>query len=96
MTIPILNTGSGTLANNQLGQIQRTFPRLEPSLVEIRLDITMFQAGDQLFVVLLLGAIFCHELSADVKHLTAGNGDVSLSVFCLIAIFRRAEMELVV
>lgn len=96
MTIPILNTGSGILANNQLGQIQCTLPRLKPSFVEIRLDITMFQPGDQLFVVLLLGAIFCHELSTDVKHLTTGKGDASLSVLFLIAIFRCAELGFIV
>lgn len=96
MTIPILNTSSGILANNQLGQIQRTFPRLKPSLIEIRLDITMFQPGDQLFVVFLLGAIFCHELGADVKHLPTGKGDASLSVLFLIAGLRCIELEFVV
>lgn len=66
--------GRHALGGDELGQIERAFPRLESPLVEIGLDVALFQAGDEFFV-LVVGCVFGHELGADIKHLSPGEGE---------------------
>lgn len=66
--------GCNTLSGNELGQVERAFPRLEAALVEVGLDVALFQAGDELFV-LVVGGVLGHELGADVEDFSPGEGE---------------------
>lgn len=89
MTIAIDITNS-IVTHDPLCQIHRTLPCLETSFIEVRLKITMLKPGDQLLIILF--AVFCHELGTDVKDFTTGNGQIIL----LIVSFGYTELKLVV
>lgn len=69
--------GRYALGGDELGQIERAFPRLETPLVEVGLDVALFQTRDEFFV-LVVGCVFGHELGADIKHLSPGECERSI------------------
>lgn len=66
----------GVLVQGEFGEVQCTFPGLETAFIEIGLDVTFFDARDKLLVI-MAGAVFCHELSTNVEDLSTGHGQIS-------------------
>jgi hypothetical protein len=77
---PIRGAIEKLLIKRKLSQIQRAFPRLEPALVEIRLDVAFFYAGNKFFVI-VPGAVFGHELGANIEDLSAGDDNGCITDF---------------
>lgn len=66
----------GILTGHEFGKVERTLPRFEATLVEIGLEIALFQASNQLRVI-VIRAVFRHQLRADVEDLPARNDNGS-------------------
>lgn len=62
-------------------QVQSALPCLEAALVKGRLQISILQTGNQPAVV-LLGAVFGHQLGADVEQLAPAEDDRLLRISC--------------